>query len=489
MQTTIMTLYRKGYSKTSIAEQLHIDRKTVRRVIKRCEAGEEVKEKKPYPSQFDEFREYIEIQLSKGLTIKRIYQDLQAEFQLSGSYSGLRDYCRKLYPDDKKAYMVMHSLPGEEAQVDFGYIGTLKVGGKPRKAWVFVMSLSYSRYMYAEITLDQSVKTFIACHVNGFKYFGGVPEVVKVDNLKAAITEADFYEPVTQRTYAAFGEHYCFLPQPCRVATPTDKGKIEANVKYVKDNCFSGRNFEDIDKARAFLKHWLANIANIRVHGTTKKVPKELFETFEKEKLKPLPAEDFTFSRSATATVNYECHICYRANYYSVPYTYIGCQVDVIEVNNLLKIYFKGKEIALHVINTDTKGVHITDKGHYPASKNITAADILSRYKAEMEEIGPGATEFFRKYEESGCHTQYHRILAGIVNLRKKYSDSIVDKACGRACYYGCISYRMVKNICEGGFESLPCEDSNEPAVIQDSNVRDLNAYRALTALGVIPND
>lgn len=146
MQTTIMTLYRKGYSKTSIAEQLHIDRKTVRRIIQRCEAGEEVKEKKPYPSQFDEYRETIEIQLAKGLTVKRIYQDLQAEFQLSGSYSGLRDYCRKLYPDDKKAYMVMHSLPGEEAQVDFGCIGTLKVGGKPRKAWAFVMSLLYSRY-------------------------------------------------------------------------------------------------------------------------------------------------------------------------------------------------------------------------------------------------------------------------------------------------------------------------------------------------------
>ena len=133
LQTTVMTLYKKGYSKTSIAEQLHIDRKTVRRIIQHYEAGEKVIEKKPYPSQYDVYREYIEIQLRKGLTVKRIYQDLQAENQIIGSYSGLRDYCWKLKTDEKKTYMVMHALPGEEAQVDFGYIGTLKVGGKPRK--------------------------------------------------------------------------------------------------------------------------------------------------------------------------------------------------------------------------------------------------------------------------------------------------------------------------------------------------------------------
>jgi transposase len=143
--------------------------------------------------------------------------------------------------------MVLHSLPGEEAQVDFGYVGKLNIYGKARKAWVFIMVLSYSRYMYAEITLDQSVKTFISCHVNAFRYFNGVPGIVKVDNLKAAIIEADFYEPVTQRTYAEFARHYGFLPEPCRVYTPTDKGKVESAVKYVKDNCFKERGFKDIE--------------------------------------------------------------------------------------------------------------------------------------------------------------------------------------------------------------------------------------------------
>ena len=238
MKTTIKTLYQKGYNKTQIGRLLGIDRKTVRKVLKEDAADqnreEQSSEQKPsvWPSLLDDYREYIEIQLAKDLSITRIHQDLQKEFGVKCGYTTLRDYVAKIRKTTPHAYMVLHSLPGEEAQVDFGYIGTLKVNGVPRKAWVFVMSLSYSRYMYVSITLDQSVQTFIRCHVEAFRFFGGVPQTVKIDNLKAAIVETDFYEPTVQRTYAAFADYYGFLPNPCRVYTPTDKGKVESNVKY-----------------------------------------------------------------------------------------------------------------------------------------------------------------------------------------------------------------------------------------------------------------
>ncbi len=108
--------------------------------------------------------------------------------------------------------------------------------------------------MYAEIVFDQTVETFIQCHKNAFKYFGGVVEVVKIDNLKAGVLNVDFYEAQIQKDYASFASHYGFLPQPCRVYTPTDKGKVESAVKYVKQNCFSGEEFKDIDEAREHLK-------------------------------------------------------------------------------------------------------------------------------------------------------------------------------------------------------------------------------------------
>ena len=136
--------------------------------------------------------------------------------------------------------------------------------------------------MYVQIVLDQKVQTFINCHKNAFKYFNGVPEIVKIDNLKAAILEADFYEPTIQKDYAAFAAYYGFLAQPCRVYTPTDKGKVESNVKYVKNSCFKGRNFKDIEEAKGFLATWLKDTANKRIHGTTKKCHLKFFLKLKK---------------------------------------------------------------------------------------------------------------------------------------------------------------------------------------------------------------
>lgn len=127
--------------------------------------------------------------------------------------------------------------------------------------------------MYVAVTLDQSVQTFNRCHTEALRYFGGVPQTVKIDNLKAAIVEADFYESTVQRTYAAFAGHYVFLPNPCRVHTPTDKGKVESNVKYVKENCFKGRDFKELEQAKLFLLSWLKETENRRIHGITGRKP------------------------------------------------------------------------------------------------------------------------------------------------------------------------------------------------------------------------
>ncbi len=488
MKTTIKTLFQMGYNKTQIAQILGIDRKTVRKVLTEGPPGEE--EERKWPSKLDEYREFIEIQLDKGISITRIHEDLKKEFGVECGYTTVRDYVARIRQSAPHAYMVVHSLPGEEAQVDFGYIGTLKVDGKPRKAWVFIMALSYSRYMYAAVTLDQSVQTFIRCHIDAFLYFGGVPQTVKIDNLKAAVMEADFYEPVVQRTYASFAEHYGFLPNPCRVYTPTDKGKVESNVKYVKENCFKGREFADLDEARAFLASWLKDTANCRKHGTTGKHPDEVFLGVEKAKLKPLPDTEFTFSRSGSATVRTDCHIMYEGNFYSVPYAYIGMDVDVIEVNHLLKVYSCGKEIALHSLCEDAKGTYVTDKNHYPSTKTITREELLSRYREEMAKIGDGALAFLEEFKETSMYQCHHyRSISGILALRKRYGEEIVDRACARACHFGSISYQTVKKICESGLYALPLDDTEAQADGTDGKVRNLADYREMTGLGVIDDD
>lgn len=492
MQTTIQTLFKRGYSKARISRELGVSPKTIRKVLRSLENGDGEIQKKPHPSALDQHREYIEIQRNKGLSKQRIFQDLTASHGFSGGYTTVRDYITRLEKQPPKAYMVLTALPGEEAQVDFGYIGTLKVLGKPRKAWVFIISLSYSRQMHVSITLDQNVQTFIQCHTAAFNYFGGVPETVKIDNLKAGVIDTNFYEPVVQRTYAAYAAHYGFWPQPCRVYTPTDKGKVEANVKYVKDNCFEGRDFHNIQAAQAFLDSWLENTANVRIHDTTRKRPQDLFDSKERAALKLLPVGEFTFSKSAVAKVHTNCHIAYAANSYSVPYAYIGCEVDVIEINNLLKIYYQGKEIALHSLAKGVKGTHVTNTEHYPVNKNITPTEILSRQELEIAEIGKHALEFFYAVLRKGeVHTYAYRCISGILALRKTFPKDVIDQACKRAVWYESITYGTVKRICERGLIALPTDTSlsKEPDVNESYPTRDLSQYDQLSLAGVIRHE
>ena len=312
MKTTIKTLFEKGYNKSQISRMLQIDRKTVRAKLK--ESDEELPQKKTRPTILDPYKEYIQIEVNKDIQAKRIFEDLVRDYDYQGSYDTVKKYIHSIREKKSKVYMVLNTQPGEEAQVDFGYIGLLNINGKKKKAWIFVMTLSYSRYMYVQIVLDQKVQTFIHCHNNAFKYFTAVPEIVKIDNLKAAILEADFYEPTIQKDYAAFAAYYGFLAQPCRVYTPTDKGKVESNVKYVKNSCFKGRNFKDIEEAKGFLANWLKDTANKRIHGTTKKVPFEVFSEIEKACLTALPKEDYILSNSQICHVATNCHICYKSN-------------------------------------------------------------------------------------------------------------------------------------------------------------------------------
>jgi len=480
MQTTIKTLFEKGYNKSQIAQMLNVDRKTVRKILKELDENGVVK-RKERASILDPFKEFIEIQVSKELSAKRIFQDISME-GFDGTYDTVKKYVSKIRKKPPIPYMVLSSLPGEEAQVDFGYIGTIKFpDGKRKKAWVFVMELSHSRYMYAQIVFDQTVMTFIECHKKAFRYFGGIPKNIKIDNLKAAVLEADFYEPVFQRTYASFANYYGFLAEPCRVYTPTDKGKVEANIKYIKNNCFKGREFEDIDQAREFLKNWLETVANVRIHGTTKNKPKEVFLSVEKEKLLPLPKEDYSITDLKEATVYPNCHIAYQNNYYSAPYEYIGETVRIVVQDNILKIYHKEKEIALHPLIKDAKGKYQTNNKHYPDKKTITTEEIKSRLKDEMSKIGKHALRFYELFMESESRRYEYRSISGILSLRKHYDDKTIDNACHRAYTYGALKYKAVKNICEKGIEFLPV-DNNETYLNtnETSLARPLSSYAKL---------
>lgn len=484
MYTTIKTLYDKGYNKSQISKMLQIDRGTVREILKRIANGDEIK-RKPVSSILDPYKQVIDTKITQELSAKRIYQDIQGEYGYTGSYDTIKKYVREHKKNNAKVYMVNNTLPAEEAQVDFGYVGKIPDStGKTKKAWVFSMVLSYSRLMYCELVFNQEVKTFIRCHEHAFKYFGGVPKTVKIDNLKAAILEASFYEPVYQKHYQEFAKYYDFLSIPCRVRTPTDKAKVESGVKYVKNNFFKGRTFDTFEDCTTKLNLWLEDICNSRIHGTTKKIPREVFKNEEKEKLNVLPFKEYDFSIWLTRKVNNNCHISFDCNFYSVPYNFINKEVTLQVTDNVIRIYGNNELLGTH-LKLNSQGQFSTNPSHYPKYKVKTKTEHQLVYRNKMQEIGPYALQFFDLMLEKQLNF-WGKPIYGVLNLNKKYGSKIIEKACMRAIHFDSIKYQTIKNICEKGLYNLPLETS-ESLITTTTNLKEstrpLSEYQKLLYL------
>jgi transposase len=451
MVTTIMTLWERYKNKTLIAQMTGHDWKTVSKIVKNSGRHE----KKPHPRILDPHKEQILQWLEEGLTNVRILEKLRENGVKVGKTT-VRDFVIKL-KGRENIFVRVETKPGEEAQVDFGYAGlTPDNNGKQRKTWVFCLRLSYSRLDYCEKVYNQRVETFIQCHINAFRYIGGVPEYIKIDNLKAAILEANFYAPVYQHLYKMFADHYGFKPLPCRVRQPNDKGKVESGVKYVKGNFFLGRKFNSSDDLDRQLRAWLDNTCNQRVHGTIRRIPREIFESEEKRMLKPLPSEEFKMAAVGSRKVYHDCHIYVEYNYYSVPFEYVGKEVDIELARHLLKIFYQGQEIAVHP-RQEGRGKFCTNISHYPQYKRCSETEYQEKYQTKMAEVGPYAEQLFflilqnRPRDWSGT-------VRGILSLLKNYPAEIVELACRRALAFGVDQYQIIRNICKNGSYNLPSE-------------------------------
>ncbi len=455
MYTTIITLWEQGKSKSEISQVTGHDRKTVRKIIKNHKEGKQFNSKKRSSSKLDDFKEEILKLLEKDLSVIRIHEELN-KFGSKVSYPALVKYTAVLR-EKTDICIRFETAPGEEAQVDFGYCGIQpSPDGNFKKAWFFNMRLSYSRLDYYEVVFNQTVETFIQCHINAFKSFGGVPKIIKIDNLKAAILEANFYEPVHQQYYKKFADYYQFFSLPCRVRKPQEKGKTESAIKYAKNNFFAGRSFANYEQLTSELNDWLEYKCNARVHGTTRRVPKEFFEQEEREYLIKLPIEDFIISTVGIRKVQRDCHIIVDNNYYSVPYKYIRETVDIELDRKFLKIFFASELITTHTRHTG-KGNFITNRSHYPDYKLSlpSAPEYQEVYRKKLQTIGIDASTLFEKLL-SNRPNDWNRVAKGLVNLSKLYNNDIVNLACARALEFEIFNFTKIKSICSSGAYRLP---------------------------------
>ena len=462
MHTTILTLHKQGLGQRKIAKIMGVNRWTVRKIIERySETGKELPAPYKRVSSNEAWHEAIVKLLENNLSIVRIFEELCVQ-GFKGSYSALSRYIRK-NNIKVETCIRFHTAAGEEAQVDFGYVGKrYDTEGKLRKAYVFNMRLSYSRLDYYEIVFDQKVATWLKCHMNAFNFFGGVVATVKLDNLSSGVTIASFYEPICQKEYKRFADHYGFLLSPCRPNKPQEKGKIESGIKYVKNNFFAGRKFSSNEDMNRQLQQWVDK-ANGRIHGTTKVKPTELFDK-EAQYLLPLPTIAFDLSSWHYRTVAKDCHISLDNNYYSVPAKYALKEVKVQLDSKLIKVYADEELIATHV-RAKGQGVFTTNNSHYAIGKRQCPGfpEYDQKCEEQMIKIGGNCSMVLRRIQEEQSK-QWHRTARGIISLRKLYSDEDIDKACQRALHYGVTSYSKIKKILDNHCYNLPLNEGGNYA-------------------------
>jgi transposase len=481
MYTTIITLHKQGQSQRKITKLVQVDRKTVRKIIKKYESAG-IEEPKPCirGSQLSVWHGDIVEFLEKGLSYVRILEELH-NLGYSGCYSSMRRYIISHHLKVETCIR-FHTPAGEEAQVDFGDVGRrYDSRGKLRKAYIFNMRLSHSRLDYYEVVFDQKVATWLKCHINAFEFFGGVPEYVKLDNLKAGILKADYYEATYQREYKRLADHYGFNITPCRVAKPQEKGKVESGIKYVKNNFFAGREFTDYADMTKKLEYWLDRV-NTRIHGTTKKVPKSLFEEEEQDKLITLPKTSFDMSSWHIRKVAKDCHITLENNYYSVPSKYVGKEVGISLSPELLHIHFEEERISTHA-RSKGAGIFTTIASHYAKGKRQCPGfkEYDEKLESRMEKIGPYGMEMLQclKIEYKN---HWHKAVRGILSLKKTYSDEDINKALERGICYGVKTYVKIKGILTNNCHKLPLPE--DPSNMEYTDKKSANLFPKNVKLG-----
>ena len=457
MFLSIRALLEDGVPHKAIARKLGVDVRTVRACKRRIERGASEPCRATVPKKLDRYLDVVEAKVAQGLSATQIYQDLAREHEgFAACYETVKRAVRKLRAVEPEVYCRMSFAPGEEAQIDFGEIGVLEVSGARRRVWLFAMTLCFSRFAHYELVLDQTVPTFLGAIRRGFERFGGVPARIKPDNLRSAVIIDALRERHYQEDFYRFCRHHGCVPDAARPATPTDKGRVERDIGYVSRSCFAGRNFKRLEEAAAWLESWQREVAAVRVHGTTRRRPVDLFEE-ERSALRPLPADAYEIGVLARHKVRKDCHVHVLGNYYSVPYTLCGQVVTVRRTEEWIDVDSGGERVARHA-RSKGQGVSVTDASHYPESKRVATQEIHRRRVQLVRDAGASARQYLGQIRDGAW--VFADQVKRLARLVEEHGAAAVDRACARALHFGALDGAVrVERILDRGLHTLPLDE------------------------------
>jgi transposase len=455
---------RQGLTIVQTARALALDPRTVAKWLARSRF------ERPRPiqrsSRLDPFKGRITRLLdTHPYSAQQIFQRLREE-GYGGGISILRDYVRRIRQPKLPIYLKLHFAPGECAQVDWGAFGTVAVGNTRRRLSFFVIVLAYSRQMYVEFTVSQTMEHFLSCHQNAFAAFGGVPSKIMLDNLKSAVLQRlAGVAPVFNQRYLDFARHYGFTIAPCNVARANEKGRVESGVGYVKKNFLRGLELTEFSAIQAAARVWLDTIANVRIHGETHRRPIDLFAE-ERPRLQSLNEHRYDVARPATTIASSQFRITLDTNRYSVPCTYAHRRLTVKAYPERVCIYFDTELIARHQ-RSYSRHLDIEDPEH---AKGLIAKRSRAREQRLMLHflaLSPDAQAYYDGLEQKRLNPRQH--VRKILALAEIYAPDEVARAISDGLAFEAFSAEYIANILEARARSLP-----EPGPLQLTRGHDL---------------
>ena len=487
----ILQHWHAGRAKTVVAASVGVDAKTVRKYVAPAEAAGMVPGGPAlgraewaelvrgwFPELVDArarsltrpgiepFRERIEAMLASN-TVSTVHQRLRDEQGLAVALTSFRRYCWTEFGDrvgaDRVTVWRPPVEPGEEVQIDYGFLGTWMdpVAGRARRIWAFVMVLAASRHMFVRPVLRLDTAAWVAAHVAGLAFFGGVPRRLVIDNLRTGVDRPDLYDPKINRAYAELGAHYGCLIDPARAGKPRDKPRVERPMPYVRDSFWRGRRWADETAMQTGAVRWCTEVAGRRAHRSLEgAAPLSVFTAIEAPALAPLPSAPFELATWSRPKVGPDCHVRVGPALYSVPWRHIGRRVDARAGAATVEIFLDGAVIKTW---TRVQRGRQTDYADYPPEKVAFFMRTLAWCRRRAGELGPAVAELV-----GGLLTEpvLHRLRAaqGVLGLADKHGPQRLDAACARAIAVGDPGYRTVKGILAAGTEDEAPDQGAVPA-------------------------
>lgn len=461
-----------GQGLRDIARQTGLDRKTVRRyseAAKELGLNEEMLDDEallgavlgrvqgrelPPPSEqrveLAQHRRRIEAWLfgDPALKLTKVH-GLLMRSGVNTSYATLRRYAMDELGWGKRAPTVRidDCGPGEEAQIDFGRMGLMldPETNRVRKLWVLIVTLVHSRYQFVYPTFEQTLPVVCEGLDAAWRFFGGVARRIVPDNMKAIVVKPHATDPRLNDAFLDYAHARGLFVDLARVRRPKDKPRVENQVPYVRESWFQGETFVSLDDARRHAEQWCRETAGGRIHGTTRKVPREVYEQLEKAHMLAPPSAPFDVPQWQDAIVHDDHHIQVAYALYSLPTRYIGATVRVRADRSLVRVFWRGELIKTHP--RKAPGERSTDSTDYPPGRSEYALRRVEDFVERAQKQGPHVGIYTERLLDRALPWTKMRQAHQLVRLCKKYGAERVDALCKSALEFDVVDVPRIERM------------------------------------------